>query len=43
MKNIMWNWGEEEFVTGFNVLLVKMAYQKERRLNVRRTHYLEVT
>jgi hypothetical protein len=42
-KNVMWNWGSEDLVVIPDVVFVEMAYRKESRLNMSKTHYLEVT
>ncbi len=42
-KNVMWNWGSEDLVVILDVVFVKMAYRKESRLSMNKTHYLEVT
>jgi hypothetical protein len=42
-KNVTWNWGSEDFVVVLDVVFVKMAYRKESRLNMSKTHYFEVT
>ncbi len=42
-KDIPWNWGSEDLITGLDVVFVKMTYGKKCSLNVWGTHYLEVT
>jgi hypothetical protein len=42
-KNVTWNRGSEDFVAVLDDVFVKMAYREKSRLNMSKTHYLEVT
>jgi hypothetical protein len=42
-KNVTWNRGSEDFVAVLDGVFVKMAYREKSRLNISKTHYLEVT
>jgi hypothetical protein len=42
-KNGTWNRGSEDFVAVLDDVFVKMAYREKSRLNMSKTHNLEVT